>query len=89
MTDRHLVTAAHCLAGVEQSMPGMVDILINEYNTVDTKKPIGRKIRKVVIHPEFDETTLRNDVAVVTLRRSVQLVGGESIILVPNIELTL
>merc|ERR1711892_506281 len=54
----------------------MVDILINEYNTEDTKKPIGRKIRKVVIHPQFDETTLRNDVAVVTLKRSVQLVGG-------------
>ena len=76
MTDRHLVTAAHCLAGVEQSVLGMVDILLNEYDTKDTKNPLRRKIRKVVIHPQFDENTLRNDIAVVTLKRSVRIVGG-------------
>ena len=76
VTDRHLVTAAHCLAGVDQSVLGMVDILINEYTTAYNKKPIQRKVRQVVIHPQFDDNTLRNDVAVLTLRRSVQLVGG-------------
>jgi len=76
VTDRHLVTAAHCVAGVEQSVLGMVDILINEYDTTDDKSPVRRKVRKVVIHPGFDENTLRNDIAVVTLKRSIRLVGG-------------
>ena len=71
------MTAAHCVAGVEQSVLGMVDILVNEYDTTDDKSPVRRKVRKVVIHPEFDENTLRNDIAVVTLKRSVKLVGGE------------
>ena len=70
------MTAAHCLAGVEQSVLGMVDILLNEYDTKDNKNPLRRKIRKVVIHPQFDENTLRNDIAVVTLKRSVRIVGG-------------
>ena len=78
MTDRHLVTAAHCLAGVDQSVLGMVDILLNEYDTTDNRNALRRKIRKVVIHPEFDENTLRNDIAVVTLKRSVQLVRGKA-----------
>ena len=77
VTDRHLVTAAHCLAGVEQSTLGMVDILVNEYNTADNKKPVRRKISKVVIHPQFNQETLRNDIAVVTLRKSLPLVGGK------------
>ena len=56
VTDRHLVTAANCLAGVEQSTLGVVDILVNEYNTADNK-----------IHPQFNHETLKNDIAVITL----------------------
>ena len=35
VTDRHLVTAAHCLAGVETSLYQRVDILMADYNTGD------------------------------------------------------
>jgi hypothetical protein len=55
----------------------MVDILVNEYNTADNKKPVRRKISKVVIHPQFNQETLRNDIAVLTLRKSFPLVGGK------------
>ena len=41
MTDRHLVTAAHCLAGVESSLYPRVDILLREYNTGDTGGTAG------------------------------------------------
>ena len=36
-----MVTAANCLAGVEQSTLGVVDILVNEYNTADNKRPLN------------------------------------------------
>ena len=77
VTDRHLVTAANCLAGVEQSTLGVVDILVNEYKTADNKRPLRQKILKVVIHPQFNHETLKNDIAVVTLQKSLPLVGGK------------
>ena len=64
LTDRHVLTAAHCLAGVEANLYRMVDILLAEYDTEDTVAPIKRKIAKLVLHPEFDEETLQNDIAV-------------------------
>ena len=73
MTDRHSLTAAHCLAGVETNLYSMVDILLAEHDTTDTIPAVRRKIRKVVLHPQFDETTLQNDIAVITLRRPVSL----------------
>ena len=80
MTDRHLVTAAHCLAGVESSLYPRVDILLREYNTGDTGGTAGvrRKMAKVVIHPEFNEDTLQNDIAVITLRMSVNISPGKN-----------
>ena len=73
LTDRHTLTAAHCLAGVETNLYSMVDILLAEYDTTDTMAAVRRKIRKVVLHPEFNEATLQNDIAVITMRRPVSL----------------
>ena len=60
MTDRHLVTAAHCLAGVESSLNTRVDILMADYNTGDSFTGIRRKMARVLIHPDFNEETLQN-----------------------------
>ena len=76
LTDRHLLTAAHCLAGVEVGLYRMVDILLAEYDTEDNTPPIKRKIRTVVLHPQFDEETLQNDIAVITMRRPVSISPG-------------
>ena len=73
MTDRHSLTAAHCLAGVETNLYSMVDLLLAEYDTTDTAAAVRRKIRNVVLHPEFNEATLQNDIAVITMRRPVSL----------------
>ena len=45
MTDRHLVTAAHCLAGVESSHYTRVDILMADYNTGDSFTGLRRHYR--------------------------------------------
>ena len=76
MTDRHLVTAAHCLAGVESNLFSMVDIILADYNTADNVGGVKRKIARVVIHPEFNEDTLQNDIAIITLRKSVNIQPG-------------
>ena len=77
VTDRHLVTAAHCLAGVETSLYQRVDILMADYNTGDGFTGVRRKMARVAIHPEFNEETLQNDIAVITLRMSVNIAPGK------------
>ena len=80
LTDRHTLTAAHCLAGVETNLYSMVDILLAEYDTTDTTVAVRRKIRKVVLHPEFNEETLQNDIAVITMRRPVSVGPGSRMV---------
>ena len=53
-----------------------VDIVLDEYSTSDQRPGIKRKIQGVAIHPNFDEETLKNDLAVVTLRAPVSLTSG-------------
>ena len=50
--------------------------MLDEYATSDEKPGIKRKIQGVVIHPQFDEETLKNDLAVVTLRSPISLSSG-------------
>ena len=76
MTDRHLVTAAHCLAGVEPGLFSMVDILLRHYGGPGAGAAVRRKMEAVTIHPAFNEDTLQNDIAVVTLRRPVSIAPG-------------
>ena len=53
-----------------------VDIVLDEYSTSEQRQGIKRKIQGVAIHPNFDEETLKNDLAVVTLRAPVSLTSG-------------
>ena len=76
MTDRHLVTAAHCLAGVEPGLFSMVDILLRHYGGPGAGAAVRRKMEAVTIHPAFNEDTLQNDIAVVRLRRPVSIAPG-------------
>ena len=76
VTDRHLVTAAHCTVQIGQSVVGKVDILLNLYNKEDTRKQIKGKISKIINHPGFDDESLANDISVITLRSRLQLNKG-------------
>ena len=61
---------------ISRSFYPQVDIVLDEYATSDDKPGIKRKIQGVVIHPQFDEETLKNDLAVVTLRSPISLTSG-------------
>ena len=76
VTDRHVLTAAHCLAGVETDLWNMIDLIFNEYNTEDNIRGAKRKIKDVIIHPEFNENTLQNDIAIIILKVPVNIRPG-------------
>ena len=80
VTDRHLVTAAHCLYGVDSSLFSQLDILLAEYNILDSNKGIRRKIKEVVFHPSYNEDTLENDIAIISMRMPVNISPGGPIL---------
>ncbi|XP_023343911.1 transmembrane protease serine 6 [Eurytemora carolleeae] len=73
ISDRHVLTAAHCLEGVDTATLAIIQIILNKYNTDDTAEGTIRSISKVVLHPSFNSDTLANDIAVITLQTTVPI----------------
>lgn len=60
ISDRHVLTAAHCADFIGDDMNGTFEIAGRVYFTT-----------RILIHPDFDPRTLRNDVAVMELDQTV------------------
>lgn len=66
-----VVTAAHCFKDSEgETKAHEVDVLAGTNNYSDPAQGERIQVRSVVLHPQYDITTFRHDVAVVTLSRS-------------------
>ena len=77
ITDRHLVTAAHCTVQLGQGVVRKVDILLNLYNREDTRHAVEGKIHNFVNHPKFNAETLENDIAVISLKSRLYFGKGK------------
>jgi secreted trypsin-like serine protease len=69
ISDRHILTAAHCVSLFKQNQ---IQVLLGE-----TKLPFGKgdrlEISGFVIHPRFDGNTLEHDLAIIKLRKPVDI----------------
>ncbi|CAG9791577.1 unnamed protein product [Diatraea saccharalis] len=74
ISDRHIVTAAHCIL-LKNSMTSIKDIVvkIGVYNLEDwgDDQIITRTLESAVIHESYNSSTLANDLAVFTLDKTV------------------
>ncbi|XP_049871069.1 transmembrane protease serine 9-like [Pectinophora gossypiella] len=61
----HLITATHCIYGVEASR---LSVLVGEYDVNNTRSE-GIDVVHVVQHPDFNRYTYDNDIAVLRLER--------------------
>ncbi|XP_052759016.1 proclotting enzyme-like isoform X2 [Galleria mellonella] len=71
--DRHVLSAAHCVAHMTSWDVARLTARLGDYNihsNAETRH-IERKIKRVVRHRGFDMRTLYNDVAVLTLDQTV------------------
>lgn len=68
ITDRHVLTAAHCVDSFE---PFELKVLIGGHNITKDYKEL-RRVRKITAHRDFDIFTFNNDVAVVELDKPVK-----------------
>ena len=72
ITDGHVLTAAHCLTKVT---PNDIMVRLGSYDFGNSADPqsVDHKIRAFKIHPEYDERTQANDIAILVLEKKVSL----------------
>ena len=67
LSDRHVLTAAHCTAG---SSISSIRVLVGEHNTLDSDYTIVN-INKITDHPDYNSASLANDYSILTLASPV------------------
>ncbi|XP_015109806.1 venom protease [Diachasma alloeum] len=68
ITDRHVLTAAHCVHGIRQK-----DIIVRlgeyDFSKPDETRALDFGILEIRKHPDFDASTYDNDIAIIKLHR--------------------
>ncbi|XP_026822722.1 transmembrane protease serine 9-like [Rhopalosiphum maidis] len=72
--DTHVLTAAHCVAHMSSWDVARLTVNLGDYNIKSKTdvKHMERKIKRVVRHKGFDQRTLYNDIALLTLDKPVK-----------------
>ncbi|VVC45767.1 Serine proteases, trypsin family, serine active site,Peptidase S1, PA clan,Serine proteases, trypsin [Cinara cedri] len=72
--DTHVLTAAHCVAHMSSWDVARLTANLGDYNIKSKSdvKHLERKIKRVVRHKGFDQRTLYNDIALLTLDKPVK-----------------
>ncbi|XP_026731419.1 transmembrane protease serine 9-like isoform X1 [Trichoplusia ni] len=86
MDDRHVLSAAHCVAHMTSWDVARLTARLGDYNirTNTETQHVERKIKRVVRHRGFDMRTLYNDVAVLTLDQPVSFTNNIRPICLPS-----
>ncbi|VVD01602.1 unnamed protein product [Leptidea sinapis] len=85
ITDRHVITAAHCVQTASEGYK-LSKVRIGEYNTEtnpDCQLAVcappyqDRKVKRKILHPNFNNPPFQNDIAILLLDRPVQISGAQ------------
>ena len=66
ISDRHVLTAAHC-------MGGSIDVIVGEHRTTSSSDGTRHTTCRGVSHPSYDSNTLNNDFAILHLIKPVKI----------------
>ena len=67
LDDQHILTAAHCVSG--DLFPMSYSIALGAHNLSDVNQTVP--VQKFIFHPDFDENTYDNDIAVIKLQTPI------------------
>lgn len=69
-TDRHIISAAHCFSGYKINY---VDVGLGKHDTstISEDGSTWRKTTQYVVHPNYDDALIMNDIAIVILDEAV------------------
>lgn len=65
VTKRHVLTAAHCTTLNEEGVAA-IDVI---YGNTDIKRGARLKVTKVLLHPEYNQSTFFNDIAILLVEK--------------------
>ena len=82
LNENWILTAAHCVdinsGGVSYKDPKYFKALVGEYNLkVDEPEERKIQIKEIVIHPNWDSSTINNDIALARLETPLNFDGNE------------
>ncbi|XP_018896296.2 trypsin [Bemisia tabaci] len=74
ITNRHILTAAHCIEGIQAKE---IKVTLGEHDRqiVNETETVVRKVKKTYRHPEFQISNFNNDIAVLELESTVDIAG--------------
>ena len=78
MSDRHIVTAAHCTEG-QQPADLKVAIGFTSLAVIDETTSFVLDVAAITDHPDYDSVTYENDISVLELQRPVDLTAHPNI----------
>ena len=85
ITERHVLTAAHCAINTE-----LVSVRLGEHeigNDADGANPIDLLIERVDLHENYNPRNFDNDIAILTLNESVAFTKSIAPICLPSLNI--
>ena len=73
IADRYILTAAHCVEGVSQSLNNKYLVALDAHTSRDRQFKAKLKVEKVTVHPKRDKATHAFDIAIIKLEEPVDL----------------
>ncbi|KAL1497555.1 hypothetical protein ABEB36_008496 [Hypothenemus hampei] len=71
ISDKYVITAAHCQPGFLASLVAV----FGEYDIsgdLESRKPVSRNVKRVIVHRKYDAATFENDLALLELESPVK-----------------
>jgi len=83
--DNWVLTAAHCFDGWGSKNSNRWMIQLGKHDKkIKENSQQNIKARKIIIHPQYDEYTVANDIALIKLANSAQLTNRVNTVCLPN-----